>query len=296
MTGFSADWLQLREPFDHRAREHAWPDLGLQALLPTLRARSTDGVLTVIDLACGSGANLRELAPRLGGPQRWQLVDHDPALLAAVPGALADWARRNGHACTAQGDMLSLSGPGFHAEVSRRKTDLARDLGTLDLARAQLVTASALLDLVSEPWMAQLAQQGRRAGTALLFALNVDGRTHWHPGDPDDAAVHDCFARHQQRDKGFGPALGPQAVPRAAALLAAAGYQVARAASDWIIDARGAEPGAAAMLAAMVDGMAGAAIEQDRDAAARIQVWQARRHAALGVTRLQVGHTDLIAR
>jgi SAM-dependent methyltransferase len=296
MTGFSADWLRLREPFDHQARERAANALGLAAHAVRWHSRAAGAPLAVMDLACGSGANLRELAPRLGGPQRWCLVDHDPALLAAVPHALAEWATQPGHRLSSRGDMLHVSGPGFSAEVTRRTTDLARDLATLDFASVQLVTASALLDLVSEPWLQQLAQQGRSAGTALLFALNVDGRTQWQPADPHDDTVHREFSLHQRRDKGFGPALGPQAVPCAQQVLARAGYQVTQAPSDWVIDATSAPGGdAAAMLTAMVDGMAAAAIEQAPGSAAGVQAWQARRHAALAATRLVVGHADLIA-
>src|SRR5215207_9501090 len=109
-------------------------------------------------------------------------------------------------------------GPGFSAEIVREPLDLARDLSRLDLRPAQLVTASALLDLVSAPWLQALTTQTKGTAAALLFALNVDGRTHWDPADPDDAFVQGCFSRHQQRDKGFGPALGDQAVPAAQAL------------------------------------------------------------------------------
>jgi SAM-dependent methyltransferase len=298
MTGFSADWLRLREPFDRQARERAAPALGLAAHAARWRRGAAEAPLAVMDLACGSGANLRELAPRLGGPQHWCLVDHDPALLAAVPHALAEWGRQPGHRFGSRGDTLHIRGPGFSAEVTRRTTDLARDLATLDFAPVHLVTASALLDLVSEPWLQQLAQQGRSAGTALLFALNVDGRTQWQPADPHDDAVHREFSLHQRRDKGFGPALGPQAVPRALQVLAGAGYQVTQALSDWVIDATVAPAAggdAAAMLAAMVDGMAAAAIEQAPGSAPGVRAWQARRQAALAATRLVVGHADLIA-
>ena len=77
MTGFSTDWLAQREPFDTAARALAWPSFG--PLLETIRPTATAGASTplrVLDLACGSGANLRALAPRLGGAQVWQMVDH----------------------------------------------------------------------------------------------------------------------------------------------------------------------------------------------------------------------------
>jgi hypothetical protein len=304
MTGFSADWLQLREPFDHLARDAAARAFGLRQQAARWRSAGPGGraptagllnpVLSVLDLACGSA-------------QRWRLVDHDPALLAAVPAALAAWAARHGHRFASHGDTLVVTGTSFSAEVTRQQTDLSRDLAALDFASVQLVTASALLDLVSATWFQQLVQQGRRTGTAMLFALNVDGRTLWQPQDPDDDRVHQLFMRHQRRDKGFGPALGPQSVSEAQRRLAAAGYQVQQAASDWVIDAaprlEAAPTGTdkisagdrAIMLAAMVDGMAAAAAEQDPSMASLVQVWRGRRLACLRATRLVVGHADLIA-
>jgi len=288
MTGFSSTWLRLREPFDHQAREAASAALDLPRLAAAWRAAGP--LLQVVDLACGSGANLRELAPRLGGRQRWRLVDHDPALLAAVPQALAEWAGSHGYRFSA-GSTLQVAGSGFHAEATCEPLDLARNLGRLDLRSTQLVTASALLDLVSAPWLQALTTHVQGTTAALLFALNVDGRTQWDPADPDDAFVHACFSRHQRRDKGFGPALGPAAAAAAQALWAAAGYQVRQARSDWVIDGTAA----VAMQCAMIEGAATAAIEQAPDAGPRIQAWRARRLACAEASRLQVGHLDLIA-
>ena len=52
------------------------------------------------------------------------------------------------------------------------------------------------------------------------------------------------FNRHQRRDKGFGPALGPTAATMLARLAAAAGARVVVGRSDWrLAEARGAAPG-----------------------------------------------------
>ncbi len=49
-----------------------------------------------------------------------------------------------------------------------------------------LVTASALLDLVSERWLRALAARCAGHGAAVLFALSYDGRIVCSPEDPDD--------------------------------------------------------------------------------------------------------------
>lgn len=289
---FSSAWLRLREPFDHAARAGAAAGLAVPERLAPWRAGAGGGPLAVLDLACGSGANLRALAPLLGGVQRWRLVDHDPLLLAAVGPALADWARAAGHRFTAAADgRLQVAGAGFDATITCERHDLARGLASLAVGAGTLVTASALLDLVSAAWLARLIERARDGGAALLFALSVDGRIGWQPDDPDDAPVQRLFEQHQHRDKGFGPALGPQAVPSALESLARAGWRVAHAPSDWVID--GAQD--PAMLRALIEGTAEAARQQDPSAQARVQAWQARRLGTVGATRLRVGHVDLVA-
>jgi hypothetical protein len=296
MSGFSADWLSLREPFDHAARETAAAALDLPVRLARWRERSAGKGLALIDLACGHGANLRVLAPLLGGAQHWRLVDHDPALLAAVTQALGEWARRHDYrftredgACDVQ--VIDIAGPDFHAKVVRQRVDLARELATLDFGETPLITASALLDLVSAPWVQTLIRKAQAARAALLFGLNVDGRTTWDPVDRDDEGVHRLFRQHQRRDKGFGPALGSQAAASALQQMACAGYETLQTQTDWVIDSAQAPE----MHLAMVEGMAAAALEQDPAARGAVLAWKTRRCAGIGTSRLRVGHVDIVA-
>ena len=287
MSGFSADWLSLREPFDAAARAEA------EAVATIAAGWLGPAPRRIVDLACGTGANLRALAPRLGRGQHWQLVDHDAALLAALPEALRRWAAGRRYAVmSSAGGTLAIDGPGFDATVTCQALDLARELPALPLPPGALVTASALLDLVSAPWLDGLIAWATPAHAALLFSLNVDGRVAWQPADAADDAVQAAFAAHQRRDKGFGPALGPTAVAEASARLQAAGWRVESARSDWRID--GAQ--SPAMLQALIDGTAAAALEQAPAMCDAIAAWQQRRTACRPATRLMLGHVDLAAR
>jgi len=284
---FSADWLRQREPFDAEARQTA-----AARLLPRLQAwRPPDGrPWRVIDLACGTGANLRWLAPRLGGPQQWLVVDHDAALLRC-------WPERLGLASEdtpARQEPLVFDGPGFEARIVRQQADLATQLEALPWHAAGLVTASALLDLVGADWLDRLASSATSARVALLLALSVDGRHLWSPPDPLDATVGRLFADHQRRDKGLGPALGAAAVAVLRARLQAEGYQVFSAASDWRIDGS-AGPQDVALQRALIDGIAAAATEQSPDLVAALRSWRQRRRALCATARLRVGHVDLLA-
>ena len=119
--------------------------------------------------------------------------------------------------------MLRIEGAGFSVDLATGQVDLARGLGEIDWGPAQLVTASALLDLVSAVWLTALLRVAGAHGAALLFALSVDGRTTWDPADAGDAEAHRLFALHQRRDKGFdGPALGTAALPLASDIAPAA--------------------------------------------------------------------------
>lgn len=299
MSGFDPGWLALREPFDRAARAEAAHALDIAAFAARLRGRrGPDTALHVLDLGCGTGANLRALAPQLGGAQRWRLVDHDPRLLAVLPGALQGWAGSQGwHAERTGEGGLRIEAPRLSLDLVWQQADLAADHDGLHLHDTDLVTASALLDLVSADWLARWITRSRAAGAALCFALSVDDRLHWQPSDAADDEVHALFRAHQRRDKGFGLALGGAAVDAALPLLAGAGYRCTTAASDWRVDAAQG-PAHRAMLAAMVDGIAAAAGEQDRASASRVRAWRDRRHASLAQAseaKLLVGHTDLLA-
>ncbi len=333
-AGFSARWLQQREAFDARARDAAAPTLGLQHL-QAWRAQRLAGPapatpalppLRVLDLACGTGANLRWLAPRLGGAQQWLAVDHDAALLRAWPAALAraqagpplaGHLPAPGGARHGIGHPLVHAGPGFRAEIVRQQADLSQSLDALPWHAAHLVTASALLDLVGQPWLQAFVAAAARARVAVLVALTVDGRDNWGPaGMPaagratspaspasptqaqalaaDDAHVAALFAAHQQRDKGLGgPALGPAAARALVRALRQAGYRVQAARSDWQLPGAG-DPAAARLQRALIRGMAGAAIEQSPADAARVLAWRRQRLAAARRCTLSIGHLDVL--
>lgn len=267
MESFSADWLTLREPADHAARA--------EALVSTLAARlAVPGASTrAVDLAGGTGSNVRYLRSRLTTLTSWTLVDHDPALLAEAARRLAPSFETPGHTfATCQADL--------------------NDLAALPIDGAALVTASALLDLVSADWMRAFARRCREAGVHVLCTLSYDGRLTCDPADALDARVRELVNSHQRSDKGFGPALGPDATDAAAAAFRAEGFDVTVAPSDWVLDATQTE-----LQRQLIAGWAGAARDIASDEAAAIAAWRDRRLAAVdaGTSRVRVGHGDLLA-
>jgi SAM-dependent methyltransferase len=282
MSGFSSDWLALREPLDAVSRNRP-----LMESVSQWQRRSEN--LTIADLGCGTGANLRYLAPQLGGRQEWLLTDHDPQLLTAARAALAVWAEAIGARLSRQEDLFNIDHADFCCRVRLQPLDLARERAHLPLAGVQLVTASALLDLVSEPWLMQLAAQCKRVGAAVLFALTYDGTSRWTPADPDDEPIRQAVNRHQRTDKGFGPALGPQAAQAVEAVFGAQGYKLSKGRSDWRIG-----PDSVLLQQTLLDDWTQAAILIDPALQDRFVNWRQRREQCLAAARsaLTVGHLD----
>jgi len=285
MSGFSAEWLSLREEADTAARP--------SALARTLRRRlGTAEERRVLDLGSGTGANLRYLAPRLGGRQIWRLVDNDPGLLEETVPRTARWAHQRGYHFSEQAGGFHLSGPGFAVAGHTLSLDLHHEQNRLPLTGCHLVTASALLDLVSSAWLVPLLGRCGGQGAVLCFALTYDGRADWSPPLPEDAQILALFNRHQCGDKGFGPALGPTASDACAARLKHLGCRVYRRPSDWCLG-----PAATRLQAALAEGIWAAAQETNPAATADLDTWYAQRRSwiELGRSTCRIGHQDLIA-
>lgn len=281
MDDFSADWLDQRESVDRAARN--------PRLLRRLSGwRDGRQKLRIIDLGAGTGSNFRFLAPFLGGQQHWLLVDKDPALLAGISPRLQHWAAASGLDSERKDTDLVLRGVDACYQVETRQLDLTVDLARLDLHGVDLVTASALLDLVSADWCAELAARCHGTKTTVFITLSYDGAIGWQPPDPDDARVRRLVNRHQRTDKGFGPALGPQAVAHLSSALKRLGYRVYRGRSDWQLGL--AHIG---IRQALAQGYAQAAQAIEPGTAPWLDAWLARRHETIRMGNLSVGHLDL---
>lgn len=264
MTGFSSEWLALREPLDHRARNR---DV-LDAVAAAFAGRA--GVC-VVDLGSGTGSTLRALSGRLPRPQHWRLVDDDPVHLAEAA------------ATPRPGDV----------DIDAPPLDLRGGVAELFDGSTALVTASALLDLVSEPWLANLAAAVAARSLPVYMALTYDGRVALADEDAADAAVIAAVNAHQRRDKGFGPALGPHAASFALRIFQQFGYAVTQGPSDWF-----AGPDDALFQKELLSGWRDAAAEMGSLPRAELDGWYARRARAAeaGGLTLRVGHVDFFAR
>ena len=279
-------WLRLREPADFAARSEALT----RAIAGALAAGKP---MCLLDLGTGTGSNVRYLAERLPGSQRWLAVDRNEALLSELPGRMSSWGATRGYEVRTEGGRCIVRGAHLECDVETRQ----RNLGTLDdhqiFAGRHVVAASALLDLVSEPWLLALASHCRAEGALALFAITYNGRFACAPVEAEDEDVRDLMNRHQKTDKGLGgPAAGPDAAACAERCFVEAGYQVQREPSDWTL-----EPADAHVQKLLIEGWMQAATEMAPDRASTIARWGTRRLALVnaGRSRIIVGHDDLAA-
>src|SRR5690606_41696617 len=145
-----------------------------------------------------------------------------------------------------QGEGAVLVHPGGEIAIAFARCNLARD--PLPATGVAGLTGSALLDLTSAAWLEAFA--AACGGRPVLRALSFDGRLAFEPGAPEDAEIRRRFLAHQCKDKGFGPALGPDAAMYLADRLAARGYATSLERSDWRLG-----PADHALLRSLPDGV-----------------------------------------
>lgn len=255
----SADWLALRESADARAR----------SLTLARRAAAMAGAAPVVhDLGSGTGSMTRWLAPHLDDRQSWVLHDWNRMLLDRA--------------------VARHPSPGA---VRANVVDIAR-LDATDLAGATLVTASALLDVLTADELAAIVDACVAVGAPVLFALSVIGRVELDPAEGDDGSFAAAFNAHQRREREGRRLLGPDGVDRARDLFADAGWSVEEESTPWLLDAADGD-----LVTEWLDGWLDAAVEQRPELAARRDSVARLRAAQLdaGVLRVTVHHRDLLA-
>ncbi|MFL1453557.1 glycosyltransferase family 4 protein [Marinobacter sp. GN3S48] len=274
-TMFEAGWLALREPADHQARDRsltrqaiAWLERRYQE---SVSSRGEHRPVAIADLGSGAGSNACYLVPALGVPQHWTLLDQDAELMA-----------------TASTRIQQLDIP--FATVVDRLTPQSLEFRIP--ADVQLLTASALIDLVSGEWLETLADCALSRRAAVFIVLSYAGHFDLDPGHEDDNRILTLVNDHQHGDKGDGAALGPDACRVLSRLLDARGYSVSTGASPWVLAADQAD-----LQDALLRGWAAAAIEQSPADEPAITRWlQARSgQSSRGELVIRVDHLDLLA-
>lgn len=260
----SAEWLTLREDADARSRSRR---------LARVAARLVHEPVVVHDLGSGTGSMMRWLAPFLPGPQTWVLHDWNADLLERAASAPA---------VDASGELVRIETSVEHAEHLRPD----------DLAGASLVTASALLDVLTRDEVDAVVDACVAAGAPTFLSLSVIGRVRLEPADPGDRVFQETFNDHQRRIAEDRQLLGPDAVTVAAEAFRRAGWTVRVAGSSWRLGSADR-----ALTSEWLEGWVAAAIEQRPALLEWGDEYLLRRMRQLsrGHLRVAVHHADLLA-
>jgi hypothetical protein len=261
-TRYDPSWLALREGADARARARDLAALAAQAVTGQHR-------IVVHDLGCGTGSMTRWLAPLLPGPQHWVLHDRDEDLLHIARGT------------------VPRAVPGGPVTVEARLGD-ATWVTAAELAGASLMTASALLDVLTRDEMWRLAHACAASACPALLTLIVAGRVELEPADPLDHVVGAAFDAHQRRAVNGRRLLGPDAVRVAEDAFTELGARVEVRPSPWRLGPEDAD-----LAAAWLVGWVGAAQQLHPDLAVQDYLHNRLAAAASGRLRITVQHVDL---
>ena len=216
MSGFIAEWLDLREPADHRSRN-------AQARARARQALRRAGAPSPSSIWAAAPAPTCAPQRRCSGRSstgRWSTTTR--RLLDAAAERLAAWAdgadRQGRQARPVQGRQA------HHRRI--RAAPTSRAIWRRAGPNANLVTASALFDLASAGFIARFAAAVAARKSAFYTVLTYDGDQRWTPEHEADAALLEAFHAHQTRDKGLGPAAGPDAPDALSEAFSQLGYSV----------------------------------------------------------------------
>jgi len=280
-TNFSTDWLEERRRFDAAAR-----NASVEAAC--LQYAAQFQTLSLVDIGAGDGAVFSYLSPKLPPKQNWSLVELNPQLLQSARSRLLHWA--NGHGYTVEkeaSDHLLFQRGERRLSVQLIKGSFLELQRLLPLEHYDLVTASAVFDLLSRPMLANLLESWQHNRLALYATLHYQSMEYF-PGQAEDRPVIEAFERHMQRQQDFGRALGPDCCAALSELMEYYFRQAPIAGpSPWLI-----RPGDVAMhrhlFAFIENSLADFAPETE------VESWIQSKEALLdsGQLRLQVEHCD----
>jgi len=263
MSGFDKNWLALREPVDVKAR-------AIQLVERLSRHVEANAAPVILDIGCGTGSTWRSISARVPHTTQWHLLDYDPLLLAEAERRI---------------------GGGSGGAVTFRQFDL-NQIEDLPLDNVTVVTASALFDLCSADFCNRFAETLAKSSAGLYAALNYDGMMEWSIPHPLDQQVVLDVNRHQRFDKGFGPALGPDATEHLRLAFEALRYRTAVATSPWLMG-----PDERDLQVAFLEGLEKPLVEVGSLTDSEIGRWLRFRLDTIAEpgSSCVVGHTDILA-
>src|ERR1700761_1680218 len=228
MTSRYARYLAAKTTVDDRAlNRHVLAEL--RRLMPT-------GTPQVLEVGAGLGtmaARLMDWGAVTAG--EYILLDADRQLLDCSRRWLRDWAAARGLRSELLPDGLQVG----DLRVRLVHAELGRYLEATHGAPADVLIASAVLDLVDVPAVLPGLLRLLVPGGVYWFTINYDGDTVFAPGHPHDDQVMRAYHRDMDERVRYGRPAGESRTGRRLFhhLRAAGAPALAAGSSDWVVSA-----------------------------------------------------------
>ncbi|MBV9795607.1 MAG: class I SAM-dependent methyltransferase [Actinobacteria bacterium] len=232
MTSNYARYLAAKTTVDDRALN--------RPVLAELRRLLPAGAPRVLEIGAGLGtmvARLLDWGVLAAG--EYTLLDTDRALLDDSRRWLHAWAATRGLPSELRPDGLQIG----DLRVRLLQAELGRYLETEDGAgpgaRADLLIANAVLDLVDVPAVLPGLLRRLGPGGVYWFTINYDGESVFVPDDPHDDQVMRAYHRDMDERVRYGRPAGESRTGRHLfhQLRAAGAPALAAGSSDWVVSA-----------------------------------------------------------
>ena len=226
MTFDYARYLAAKTTVDDRALN--------QHVLARLRGLMPPGGPRILEVGAGLGtmpARLMDWGAVTAG--EYTLLDADQDLLDAAGRWLAGWAAGRGLRCDPLPDGLQVG----DLRVRLVHAELGSYLRAPRAAPADVLIASAVLDLVDVPAVLPGLLRLLSPGGAYWLTVNYDGDTIFEPGHPRDDQVIGAYHRDMDQRVRYGRPAGDSRTGRRLFhhLQAAGAPALAAGASDWVV-------------------------------------------------------------
>src|SRR6201996_3763263 len=228
MTSRYARYLAAKTTVDDRAlNRHVLAEL--RRLMPT-------GALQVLEVGGGLGtmaARLMDWGAVTAG--EYILLDADRQLLDCSRRWLRDWAAARGLRSELLPDGLQVG----DLRVRLVHAELGRYLEATHGAPADVLIASAVLDLVDVPAVLPGLLRLLVPGGVYWFTINYDGESIFAPGHPHDDQIMHAYHRDMDERVRYGRPAGESRTGRRLFhhLRAAGAPALAAGSSDWVVSA-----------------------------------------------------------
>src|SRR6201990_3457254 len=228
MTSGYARYLAAKTTVDDRALN--------RHVLAELRRLMPAGAPRVLEVGAGLGTMVARLMDwGVVGTGEYILLDADRQLLDDSRRWLRDWAAARGLRHDLRPDGLQVG----ELRVRLVDAELGRYLEAEHGARADVLIANAVLDLVDVPVILPGLLRLLVPGGVYWFTINYDGESIFVPGHPHDDQVMQAYHRDMDERVRYGRPAGESQAGRHLfhQLRAAGAPALAAGSSDWVVSA-----------------------------------------------------------